>query len=201
MATKIEMKIKNNFPLLWNPSVRGVYMRKLAPARVSYRDDFLISYHVYMMTVSFHFSLLKVHFRLIKYMCGSNRKHYAWATHSSLPADQLHTETSGRFAFTWYRCKISYQCEILAPVQQPEWIHAWVTRTCMAFCGGIVNKIMYSHEREPEWTGPGGKVTPVSCKHPLIVEAPYLLRMETYQCQKIRIKMWAYTCPPIHSLG
>ena len=34
----------------------GVYMRKLAPARVSYQDDFLISYRVYMMTGSFHIS-------------------------------------------------------------------------------------------------------------------------------------------------
>ena len=34
-------------------------MRKLAPTRVSYWDDFLISYHVYMMTVSFHFSLFE----------------------------------------------------------------------------------------------------------------------------------------------
>ena len=60
VATKIEMKIKNNFPLLWNPSVvGGVYTRKLAPARVSYWDDFFISYHVYMMTVSFHFSLVE----------------------------------------------------------------------------------------------------------------------------------------------
>ena len=32
----------------------GVYMRKLAPARVSYRHDFLISYRVYMMTGLFH---------------------------------------------------------------------------------------------------------------------------------------------------
>ena len=31
----------------------GVYMRKLAPARVSYREDFFISYSVYMMTGSF----------------------------------------------------------------------------------------------------------------------------------------------------
>ena len=31
-------------------------MRKLAPARVSYQDDFLISYRVYMMTGSFHIS-------------------------------------------------------------------------------------------------------------------------------------------------
>ena len=35
----------------------GVYMRKLAPARVSYWDDFLISYQVYTMTGSFRISL------------------------------------------------------------------------------------------------------------------------------------------------
>ena len=35
-------------------SLGGVYMRKLAPARVSYRHDFLISYRVYMMTGLFH---------------------------------------------------------------------------------------------------------------------------------------------------
>ena len=34
-------------------------MKKLAPARVSYRDDFLISYRVYMMTGSFHISLFE----------------------------------------------------------------------------------------------------------------------------------------------
>ena len=34
-------------------------MRKLAPARVSYRHDFLISYRVYMMTGSFHISLFE----------------------------------------------------------------------------------------------------------------------------------------------
>ena len=37
----------------------GVYMRKLVPARVSYRDDFLISYRVYVMTESFHISLFE----------------------------------------------------------------------------------------------------------------------------------------------
>ena len=35
------------------------YMRKLAPARVSYRDDFFISYRVYIMTGSFHISLFE----------------------------------------------------------------------------------------------------------------------------------------------
>ena len=37
----------------------GVYMRKLAPARVSYRHDFLISYRVYMMTGLFHISFFE----------------------------------------------------------------------------------------------------------------------------------------------
>ena len=46
-------------------------MRKLAPSRVSYRDDFFISYRVYIMTGSFHISLFegtthadKIHVRL-----------------------------------------------------------------------------------------------------------------------------------------
>ena len=37
----------------------GVFMRKLAPARISYRHDFLISYRVYMMTGLFHISLFE----------------------------------------------------------------------------------------------------------------------------------------------
>ena len=37
----------------------GVYVRKLVLARVSYWDDFLISYRVYMMTGSFHISLFE----------------------------------------------------------------------------------------------------------------------------------------------
>ena len=34
-------------------------MTKLAPARDSYRHDFLISYRVYMMTELFHISLFE----------------------------------------------------------------------------------------------------------------------------------------------
>ena len=34
-------------------------MRKLALAQVSYRDEFLISYRVYIMTGSFHISLFE----------------------------------------------------------------------------------------------------------------------------------------------
>ena len=37
----------------------GVYMRKLAPARVSHRNDISIPYPVSMMTGSFHVSLIE----------------------------------------------------------------------------------------------------------------------------------------------
>ena len=50
----------------------GVYMRKLAQARVSYCNDFLISYRVYWMTSSFHISLFEgIHSMVRKYMCYS----------------------------------------------------------------------------------------------------------------------------------
>ena len=72
-------------------------MRKLAPARVSYRHDFLISYRVYMMAGLFHISLLE---GTLQMHVIQNREHCACATHSSLPADRFHTETGGRFVFT-----------------------------------------------------------------------------------------------------
>ena len=97
-----------------NMHLRGVYMRKIALAWVSHRDDFLILYRVYMMTGSIHILLFKGTFRVDKYTCGSNRKHYVCTTRSSLSADRFHTETGGRFVFTWYRCEISYWSEILA---------------------------------------------------------------------------------------
>ena len=45
--------------LIFNNFLGGVYMRKLAPARVSYQHDVLISCRVYMMTGSFHISLFE----------------------------------------------------------------------------------------------------------------------------------------------
>ena len=41
-------------------------MRKLAPARVSHWDDFLISYRIYMMTGSFHILLFNGTFHVDK---------------------------------------------------------------------------------------------------------------------------------------
>ena len=124
----------------------GVYMRKLAPARVSYRDDFLISDRVYMSyLVIWRYTSCWQNKGVIQ-----NRKYYARATRSSLPADWFHTETCGRLAFTWYRCEISYRSEILAPVQQPRWTQTVVTRAGMTFCGGT----LWKQTVEP-WEGTG----------------------------------------------
>ena len=46
--------------------LRGVYIRKLALARVSYPDEFFISYRVYIMTGSFHVSLFEGTLRVDK---------------------------------------------------------------------------------------------------------------------------------------
>ena len=76
----------------------GVYMRKLAPARVSYRDDFFISYRVYIMTESFHISLFEGTLHVDKIHV---RFKIANITHAlPVPVYRFHTETCGRFAFT-----------------------------------------------------------------------------------------------------
>ena len=76
-------------------------MRKLGQVPVSYQDNFLILYRIYMMTGSFHISLFKGILHVDKNTRASqNSKHYACATRSSLPADRFHSEMGGRFAFT-----------------------------------------------------------------------------------------------------
>ena len=64
-------------------------MGKLAPARVSYPDDFVISYRVYMMTGFFHHSTSNV-LKLTKPSWID--KNYACATRSSLPVVYLQTD-------------------------------------------------------------------------------------------------------------
>ena len=71
----------------------GVYMRKLAQARVSYCNGFLISYRVYWMTSYFISRYLKVYTPWWENTCViQSRKHYACATRCSLPADRFHTK-------------------------------------------------------------------------------------------------------------
>ena len=114
-------------------------MGKLTPAQVSYLDDCVILYCIYMMMGHFisqlfegtlHVDNTHVQFKITNII--------ARATHSSPPADWFHTETGGHFATTWYHCKILYQSVILAPVQQPGWTHARVTHAGMTFCDGIM---------------------------------------------------------------
>ena len=61
-------------------------MGKLAPARVSYRDEIFILYRVYTMTRSFHISLFEGALYVDKYMCDSKlqtlRMHYQFQSTS-----------------------------------------------------------------------------------------------------------------------
>ena len=80
-------------------------MRKLAPARVSHLDDFLISYRVYMMTESFHILLFNGTFHVDKIHVWFK---IANITHA-LPVP-VYWQTD--FIPKW---EILYRSEILAP--------------------------------------------------------------------------------------
>ena len=73
---------------------------------------------------------------LIKYTCDS--KSQTLRMRSPFQTDRFHTETRGRVVFTWYPFEISHESEILAPVQEPGWTHAGVTRAGVTFWGGIM---------------------------------------------------------------
>ena len=60
--------------------------------------------------------------------------------------------------------KFSPRCENRGELTPGRIASAW--HIVMVSC-----KQMYSYEREPEWTRPGAKVDPVSCKHPLTLSA------------------------------
>ena len=63
-------------------------MGKLAPVRVSYRDEIFILYCVYTMTQSFHISLFEGTLYFDKYKCDSKlqtlRMHYQFQSTSRL---------------------------------------------------------------------------------------------------------------------
>ena len=106
-------------------------MRKLALARVSYRNDFLISYHVYMMTGSFHIS--KVPFMLVKYT--SDSKSQTLRMCYPLQSTDKPISYQNKWSFCVYM--------ILLRDFIPEWIlapvtYTGVTRASMTFCGGIM---------------------------------------------------------------
>ena len=86
-------------------------MGKLAPARVSYRDDFLISYRVYRLMShfisllyegTFHVDKIQEQAKIADIMHALPIPVY-WQT-------DFTPKTSGHFTFTSYRCEISYSC-------------------------------------------------------------------------------------------
>ena len=118
--------------------LESVYMRKLAPVRVSCWADFFISYRVYIMTRSFQISLFegtlqvdKIHVRFkitnmhMRYLFQSTRR---LILHRNL------------WSFRVYMILLRdlVRSEILAPVQQPGWTYARVTHAGMTCCGGIM---------------------------------------------------------------
>ena len=62
-------------------------MRKLAPARVSYGDDFFTSYRVNIMTGSFHIVLFEGTLHVDKIHVPFKTANMRMRYHSSLPAD------------------------------------------------------------------------------------------------------------------
>ena len=97
----------------WDRNVRENSYR----CEFQYRYDFLISYRVYMMIGSFHISLFEGTLHVDKIHVWFK---IANITHA-LPVPvyrqtDFHTETFGRFAFTLYRCEISYRSKILFPL-------------------------------------------------------------------------------------
>ena len=77
------------------------------------------------MTGSFHISLFEGTLHVDKILVWFK---LANITHA-LPVpvyrqSDFRPKRVGRLAFTWYRCKISYRSEILAPLQEPGWTQA-----------------------------------------------------------------------------
>ena len=144
-------------------------MRKLVPARVSYRDDFLILYRVYLMTRSFHISLLESTLHVYKIHMWFKIANITHAlpvpvyrqtdfTPKLVVVSRLH-DTVARF-----RTGVKFlpgnnnRGELTPRWLAPAW--HFVVVSC---------KQMQSHEREPKWTRSGAKVaTPCHVNTPLI---------------------------------
>ena len=117
-------------------------MRKLAPARVSYQDDFLISCRVYTMTGSPHILLFEGTLHVDKI--------HVWFKIANIryPFDPVYRQTD----FTPKRVVVTR-------------LHDTAAR----FRSGGKFSLRYNNRVElpPGWTRSGAKVAPVSCKHPL----------------------------------
>ena len=163
-------------------------MRKLAPARVSYRDDFFISYRVYMMSGSFQISLFEgtPHAdKILLWFKISNITH-------ALPVP-VYRQTD----FTPKRVVVSRLHDTAARFRTGVKSRLG-TRTGVNSCRGgsrrhgilwwyHVNKYRAMRGNRSE-LAPGAKVAPVSCKHPL-KKLPLLGLFGTFDMLS-RISVW-----------
>ena len=101
-------------------------MRKLASAWVSLRDDFFISYRVYIMTGSFHISLFEGTLHVDKI--------HAWFKIANIMQAHLFQST-GRLISHWNRWSFRVY---MIPLQDfvPEWNSCPGTRTGVALLWG-----------------------------------------------------------------
>lgn len=157
-----------------------VYKRKLAPARVPYWDDYLISYRVYMMPTLFSYHVgMKTHLTLLS-AChfGLTKFNHALPVpvHPEVKfipkwvvVPRLHDTGAGSRTGMKFSLRHRNRDE-LAPVWLfPVW-HFLV----------VPCKQMQSHKREPEWTRYWTKVAPVSCELPL--SSSKIWRIARYYC-------------------
>ena len=120
--------------------VRGRLHEKLAPARVSYWDDFLISYRIYMMTGSFHISLFEGTFHVDKI--------HVWFKIANI-MHPLHIPVYWQTDFTPKRVIVSH-------------LHDTIER----FHTGVKFSPWYNNQGEltPGWCTPAWHFVVVSCK-------------------------------------
>ena len=139
-------------------------MRKLAPARVSYQDDFLISHRVYIMTGSFHISLFEVTLDVDEIHLWFK---IANITHS-LPADRLRIQSTGRPIS--HRNVWSFRVYMI-PLRDfvPEWNSRPGTTTGVNSRRGDSRRhdiLWWYHVNKYRAMRGNLKVAPASCKHP-----------------------------------
>ena len=126
-----------------NMHLRGVYMRKIALAWVSHRDDFLILYRVYMMTGSIHILLFKGTFCVDKIHMWFKIANITYAlpvpvyrqtdfTPKQVVVSCLH-DTVARF-----RTGVRFLPGMRTGVSSPGVALAGVTHAGITFCGGIM---------------------------------------------------------------
>ena len=148
---------------------------KLAPARVSYRDDFLISKRVYMMTGLIS-RYLKVYFMLIKYTCDSKSQ----TLRMRYPFQSTGRPTSHRNGWSFRVYMIQLRDFV------SEWNSRPGTRTVVNSSGGDSRRHgilwWYRVSKYRAMRGNRSKLAPVSCKHPLTQTCSYLHELSWCAC-------------------